>query len=460
MISKELCSKIINVALESGADFAEVFVEKRNSSSMHIAENLIESSSSSESIGVGIRIFNKDFQTYGYTNIIDENNLIKTAKNVAQALQNKRQLTAAELNEVNYDVHTKCLKNSNSIAKSDKASFLKEASIYAYEASSSVSRAEANLIEYNQDVIIANSEGVFAEDSRARTRFMQDVMVIRDEQVERDGNNFGASQGWEIFDDFDSKLFANQIVENALLKLDAIDCPSGVMPVVINNHFGGVIFHEACGHGLEAVSIAKKTSVFTDKIGQMIANPLVSAMDDGTIANAWGSLNIDDEGTPTQKNLLIENGVLKSYLVDKFNGRKIDMQSTGSSRRQSYIYMPTARMNNTFIMPGKSSFNDIIANTEKGLFASKMNGGSVNTTTGEFNFSVDQAFLVENGKITQQVRGAKLIGKGHEVLKDIDMVGDNLSLACGVCGASSGSVPTTVGQPTIRVSKMIVGGKG
>jgi TldD protein len=234
----------------------------------------------------------------------------------------------------------------------------------------------------------------------------------------------------------------------------------GVMTVVVHNAFGGVLLHEACVHSLEATSVAKGTSVFCGKLAQKIASDIVTAIDDGTIANAWGSLNVDDEGEPTKRNVLIENGILKSYLVDFRNSRKMNHPVTGSSRRQSYKYSPTSRMTNTFFAPGKSTFEEIIANTEYGLFAKKMGGGSVNPATGEFNFAVNEGYLIENGKITKPVRGATLVGSGAEILANIDMIADNLDFGYGMCGSLSGSIPTSVGQPTIRVKNLTVGGRG
>src|SRR5699024_4212277 len=224
----------------------------------------------------------------------------------------------------------------------------------------------------------------------------------------------------------------------------------GLMPVIIDNEFGGVLFHEACGHALEATFVAKGTSAFAGKLGKQVASPLVTAIDDGTIPNAWGTLNIDDEGTPTQKNILIENGILKSYLVDKLNSKRMDHKPTSSGRRQSYKFAPTSRMNNTYIANGESSFDETVSSTESGLYAKKLGGGSVNPATSDFNFAVMEGYLIENGKMTKPVRGATLIGNGIEVLEKIDMVGNNLSHGQGMCGSLSGSVPVNVGQPTIR----------
>lgn len=234
---------------------------------------------------------------------------------------------------------------------------------------------------------------------------------------------------------------------------------AGTMPVAIENGFGGVIFHEACGHSLEASSVAMGQSQFVGKLGTMIANAKVTAIDDGTIPNAWGSINIDDEGTPARRNVLIENGILKTYMIDKLNGRRMGMESTGSARRQSYQYAPTSRMTNTYIAAGEDRDEDIIASIEYGLYAKDMGGGSVNPATGQFNFAVNEGYIIRNGKICEPVRGASLIGKGSEVIQNIDMVGQNVLRGQGMCGSSSGSIPTDVGQPLIRVSSMTVGGR-
>lgn len=232
------------------------------------------------------------------------------------------------------------------------------------------------------------------------------------------------------------------------------------MPVIIGDGFGGVIFHEACGHSLEATGVARNASVFCGKLGQKIANDKVTAIDDGTMPGEWGSLNIDDEGAKTNRNVLIENGVLKSYLVDRLNGLRMGMPSTGSGRRESYRFAPTSRMTNTYIAPGNDEFNDMVSSVEYGLYAKKMGGGSVTPGTGEFNFAVTEAYMIRNGKIAEPVRGATLIGKGHEVLLNIMKVGKNLRQEQGMCGSVSGSVPTNVGEPPILVSEILVGGRG
>jgi TldD protein len=270
----------------------------------------------------------------------------------------------------------------------------------------------------------------------------------------------GRRMGLETFTELiNPKDVGIKAAKQAVTMAGAGYCPAGVMPVAIDNGFGGVIFHEACGHGLEASSVAYGQSVFAGKLGQKIANEKVTAIDDGTIPNAWGSINIDDEGTPAQRNVLIEKGVLKSYMVDKFNGRRMGMASTGNSRRQSYRHTPTSRMTNTYIAAGEDKNEDIIGSIEYGLYAASMGGGSVNPITGEFNFAVNEGYIVRNGQICEPVRGATLVGKGSDVIQNIDMVGSDMDMGQGMCGSSSGSIPTNVGQPLIRVSTITVGGR-
>ena len=263
----------------------------------------------------------------------------------------------------------------------------------------------------------------------------------------------------ELFDGISPESVGEEAARQALVSLQAVPCPSGVMPVAIENGFGGVIFHEACGHSLEATSVAIGMSQMAGKIGELVANPNVTAIDDGTIPNAWGSCNIDDEGEPMQRRVLIENGILKSYMIDRLGARRMGMPHTASGRRQSYAFEPTSRMTNTFIAAGSDRNEDIIASIENGIYCAAMGGGSVNPFTGAFNFSVREGYMIRNGKICESVRGASLIGTGSDIIQKIDMVGTNLDTAQGMCGSSSGSIPTDVGQPLIRVSEITVGGQ-
>jgi len=459
LLSKKVIENVLYAALSTGGDFAEIFVEDRYNTNIRMVGGYIENSLSGRDYGVGIRVFDGLNSAYGYTNDSSEENLIKVAKEVALAAKSKKEdivlnMMKADIN----NIHTiKIIPNT--VEKRRKVELLKRGYESAKNYDPLITQVTANYFDEEQNVLIANSEGLIVEDRRIRTRFSVQSVASKDGEMQVGFYGPGAFMGFEFFDAIDVAEVGKEASRIAKTMIMADYCPSGVMPVVIHNEFGGVLFHEACGHSLEATSVAKGNSVFSGKLGQQIASPVVTAIDDGTLPNEWGSLNVDDEGTPTQRNVLIENGILKSYLVDKLNGRRMGMKSTGSGRRQSYKFAPTSRMNNTFIANGNSTFEEIISNTERGLFAKKLGGGSVNPATGDFNFAVMEGYLIENGKITKPVRGATLIGTGAKVLENIDMVGNNQSFGQGMCGSLSGSVPTNVGQPTIRVKALTVGGK-
>ena len=459
MLDKQLIDKILTEALSTGGDFAEIFVEKKSSSNLFMIDGKVESSISGRDFGIGIRIFKRLFSVYGYTNDMNEESLLKATKKIASSISGTKEDITINLIKQDIENINKIQIYPQDIKKSEKIELMKIASHSAKDYDKHISQVRVSLGDVKQNILIANSEGLFTTDERVRGR-------ISIESVASDGNDMqtgrvspGASAGFEFFRNMDIEAEAREASRIAKTMLFASYAPSGKFPVVIDNRFGGVIFHEACGHGLEASSVAKGNSIFAGKMGQMIASPLVSAVDDGTLPNEWGSLTIDDEGHKTQRNLLIENGILKGYLVDKLNGRRMDMKSTGSGRRESYKYAPTSRMTNTFILNGKSSFDEIIKNTEYGIYAKNMGGGSVNPATGDFNFAVMEGYIIRNGEICEPVRGATLIGNGGEVLKKIDMVGNNLGFGQGMCGSSSGSIPTNVGEPTIRVSEITVGGR-
>lgn len=459
MLDKQLIDKILTEALSTGGDFAEIFVEKKSSSNLFMIDGKVESSISGRDFGIGIRIFKGLFSVYGYTNDMNEENLLKATKKIASSISGSKEDIAINLIKQDIENINKIQIYPQDIKKSEKIELMKIASHSAKNYDEHISQVRVSLGDIRQNILIANSEGLFTTDERVRER-------ISIESVATDGNDMqtgrvspGASAGFEFFKNMNIEAEAREASRIAKTMLFASYAPSGKFPVVIDNRFGGVIFHEACGHGLEASSVAKGNSIFAGKMGQMIASPLVSAVDDGTLPNEWGSLTIDDEGHKTQRNLLIENGILKGYLVDKLNGRRMGIKSTGSGRRESYKYAPTSRMTNTFILNGQSSFDEIIKNTEYGIYAKNMGGGSVNPATGDFNFAVMEGYIIRSGEICEPVRGATLIGNGGEILKKIDMIGNNLGFGQGMCGSSSGSIPTNVGQPTIRVSEITVGGR-
>ena len=459
MLEKSLVEKILNEALSTGGDFAEIFVEKKNNCGLFMIDGKIESSLSGRDFGIGIRIFKDLYSVYGYTNDMTEENLLKTARKIAEAVKGTRADITINLLKQDIENYNKIEIYPETVLKKNKIDIMRRGYTAAKEYDSEISQVRVSYSDSKQNILVANSEGIWAEDERVRGRIRIESVASNGTEMQTGSMGPGASKGFEFFEKMDVESYGREASRIAKTILYADYSPSGKMPVIIDNGFGGVIFHEACGHGLEATSVAKGNSVFAGKIGQMIASPVVSAVDDGTIPNEWGTINIDDEGTPSRRNLLIENGILKGYMIDKLNGRRMGMASTGSGRRESYKYAPTSRMTNTFILNGKSSLDEMISSVEKGIYAKYMGGGSVNPATGNFNFAVMEGYLIENGKITSPVRGATLIGSGSEILKKIEMVGNNLAYGQGMCGSVSGSICTNVGQPAVKVSEITVGGR-
>ena len=390
---------------------------------------------------------------------MSEEGLVRCAQKAADALgEGKAEIDIVLKERIFTNIHPSAIVPS-SIENKTKVELLKEGYFAAKDYDPCIVQVTGSLIDIDHNILIANSDGLYTQDRQIRTRMAINAVAQKDGETQTGFFGPGRLMGLEMFDSILPEDIGKEAARQAVTMAGAGYCPAGVMPVAIGNGFGGVIFHEACGHSLEATSVAYGKSQFCGKLGQMVANPKVTAIDDGTIPNAWGSINIDDEGTPGRKNILIENGVLKSYMIDKFNGRRMNMPSTGNSRRQSYQYEPTSRMTNTYIAPGTDKAEDIISSMEYGLFAKNMGGGSVNPVTGEFNFAVNEGYIVRNGKICEPVRGASLVGKGSDVIQNIDMVSDDLEHGQGMCGSSSGSIPVNVGQPMIRVSSITVGGR-
>ena len=458
-INETLAKEILEVALSTGGDFAEVYMEKTTNEVLRLHSGKLSTANVSKVKGAAIRIIKGELEVNSSITDCTYENLLKAAKTLAGSFNDKKHVEVQPFVEkkVELVVNPKNVRG-NDISR--EVNLLKTASDTIYAYSKEIVQVICNLTKMEKRIFVFASDSTWQTDYRCNTRLSCQAVASDGKEMETGFDSFGRNQGMEMFDDFDVVPFAKQVAHDAVEMLHAEPMQGGEMPVVINNGFGGVILHEACVHGLEATSVAKGMSVFCNKLGQKVASDIVNAVDDGTNLNAWGSINVDDEGTPSKCNVLIENGILKSYLVDKRNSKKMNHPITGSSRRESYKDQPTSRMTNTYFLNGKSTFDEIIKSTEKGLFAEKMGGGSVNPATGEFNFAVQVGYMIENGKITKPVKGATLVGSGKDVLLHIDMIGDNLSCGYGMCGSMSGSVPTIVGQPTIRVSKMTVGGKG
>lgn len=458
MLNQSLIEDVLTAALSTGGDFSEIFVEDRFTNNITLRSSKIETALSGRDFGVGIRVFKGLQSVYAYTTDFSKDGLVKAAKNAAQAIKGNGVISPAPFVRESYSTLHPIQLLPQEVVKSRKIAVMKNASDMAKSYHSSISQVTVRVMDEEQNVLIANSEGKYIEDKRVRSRLAIQAVAVCGNKMETGFYGPGAHSGFEFIENLNLDLYANEAARIAVTMLDANPCPSGKFPVIIDNEFGGVIFHEACGHGLEATAVAKNNSVFANRIGERVAPEIVTYIDDGTIPNEWGSINIDDEGEKARKNVLIENGILTGYLIDKFNSRRMGMDSTGSGRRQSFRFAPTSRMTNTYIAPGKSRPGEIIAATENGIYAKYMGGGQVNPATGDYNFAIMEAYEVKNGKIGKPLKGATLIGNGPKTLQLVDMVGNNLGHGAGMCGSLSGSIPVNVGQPMIRVSEITVGG--
>ncbi len=460
MIDKKIMSDLISIVLHGGADFVEVYSEYTKNDVISYSNKKIETVADSVTSGVGIRAFVGTNTYFACTTDLTESGLRECAQRVAQAVGSKiDRIPDFYLTErINANIHPiKTLPSD--VPAAVRAELLRAGCSKAYGYSDKIVQVSGSLTSQDKQFIVANSEGLYTGDRQVRTRIAVSAVASNGVENQVGSASPGRSMGLEFFDLISPESVGEEAARQAMVNLSAIPCPAGKMAVAIENGFGGVIFHEACGHSLEATSVGIGMSQMAGKLGQQIANPKVTAIDDGTIPNAWGSCNIDDEGNPMIKRVLIKDGVLNSYMIDRLGSRRMNMPHTASGRRQDYAYEPTSRMTNTFIANGPDKNEDIIASIDNGIYAAAMGGGSVNPFTGAFNFAVREGYLIKNGKICEAVRGASLIGTGSDILQKIDMVGQNLETAQGMCGSSSGSVPTDVGQPLIRVSDITVGGQ-
>ena len=460
LLDQNIAREVLQEAVRTGGDFAEIFVEDRIDNTLMMRSGRIETANTGRLHGAGVRVFSGTNAVYVHTNDTSREGLMACARQAAAAVKGGAGCIVQPFKAWDAVRPEEIRLLPTDVKAAVKAEKIRAAEAAARRVSPEIVQVIGNYIDHVQNVCICNTEGVFVTDQRVRTRLAVSAVASNGTENQTGSDSPGAMMGFEIFDSrIDPEKVGETAAKQSVTMLHAPLCPAGIMPVVIDNGFGGVIFHEACGHSLEATSVSIGVSEFAGKLGQKIASDCVTAIDDGTIANSWGSIHVDDEGTPAQRTVLVENGVLTNYMIDRLGSRRMNMPITGSSRRQSYAFAPTSRMRSTFIAPGNDDEAEMIASMGDGLYAKKMGGGSVNPATGEFNFAVNEGYLVKDGKIAHPVRGASLIGRGSEVLLKIDRVGKNLELAQGMCGSMSGSVPTDVGQPMIRVGSLTVGGR-
>jgi len=459
MLNSQTAESVIDHALSLGADFAELFIEKNETNVVSTLSTEVQSVESGINFGIGLRLVYGNKVLYGYTNKTDKDELFRIASVLAaKDLRDPVSCTKSfNFNQMT-DIHPAQKILSVDAEIESKVAYLMSADRAARAAGEKISQTRGSCMQREQRVEIYNSDGLHANDRRHYIRAHLTAIASDGGEQATGSWNDGGLLGWEIESSINPQQTGEAAARQALVNLTARPCPSGRMPVIIGNGFGGVIFHEACGHLLETTSVAKKASVFHDQMGEMIASSIVNAVDDGTMTNEWGSINIDDEGMETQRTQLIKDGQLTNFLVDRIGAQQTGFARSGSGRRESYKFAPASRMRNTFIEPGDAKLDVMIASIDKGIYASHMGGGSVQPGTGEFNFAVTEGYYIENGKIQYPVKAATLISTGPKVLKEISMIGQDFSLACGMCGSISGSVPTTVGQATLKVDDILVGG--
>jgi TldD protein len=459
MLNIQTAQSVIDHALSLGADFAELYIERNETNMISTLSNQVQSVESGINFGIGIRMVYGTKVLYGYTNKIEQKELQRIASELAaKDLRDPRNSAQAFNYEQTVDRHTASKILSVNAEVESKIAYLMAADRAARAVGNQISQTRGSCMQREQTIELFNSEGLHTGDKRNYIRALLTAIASEGGEQATGSWNDGGLLGWEIEKTLNAEKTGEEASRQALVNLSAKPCPSGRMPVIIGNGFGGVIFHEACGHLLETTAVAKKASVFHDQMGEMIANPVVSAVDDGTMEKQWGSINIDDEGMETQRTQLIKNGKLNSFLVDRIGAQQTGLARTGSGRRESYKYAPASRMRNTFIEAGNDELDDMISSIDRGIYASHMGGGSVSPGTGEFNFAVTEGYYIEEGKIQYPIKAATLISTGPKVLKEISMVGSDFSLACGMCGSVSGAVPTTVGQATLKVDDILVGG--
>ncbi|MCU1489376.1 MAG: peptidase family protein [Acidimicrobiaceae bacterium] len=449
----------LSLALGHGGEFAEVFVEDRRTTGISLDDRKVEELSSGRDRGAGIRVVVGETTGFAHTADLSERGLLAAAEAAAAvARQGSPGVREVALEGRTVPAPHRFEVAPESVPKSTKVDLLRRADEAARSSGGEIVQVSAGYGDSRRRILVANSDGLLVEDDQVRSRLMVMCVASGDSGLQTGYESLALTIGFELFDRFSVEEVAEKAARRALVKLSARPAPSGTLPVVIERGTGGILFHEACGHGLEADHIVKDASVYRGRVGEQVASPLVTLVDDGTVAEQWGTAAIDDEGKPSQRNVLIEEGVLTDYMWDTLRARKEKRPSSGNGRRQSYQHLPMVRMTNTYLQKGKDDPEEILAQTPYGVYVAKLGGGQVNTATGDFVFGMTEAYLIEDGHLTEPLRDANLIGNGPEVLTRIDAVGNDFDMCPGTCGKDGQSVPVGCGQPTLRISGVTVGG--
>ena len=460
MIEQSVLEEVLGVAMRTGGEFAEVFAEDRRNASAVLDDGRVEELTSGRDRGAGIRVVVGETTGFAHTADLSEAGLIAAAQAAAAAARGGGGGTNVVAlhrgtSSRGYDIET----FPGDVPKARKVELLTRADEAARSVGDAISQVSVSYGDNRRRILVANSDGVFVEDDTVRTFFAVSCVATGDTGMQTGRESVGHTVGFELFDMYDIDQLARNAADRAITKLAARPAPSGQMPVVIGSGGGGVLFHEACGHGLEADLVSKGASVFRGRVGQQVASKGVTVVDDGTMEREWGNIAIDDEGNPAQRNVLIEDGILTDYMWDHLCARKEGRRSSGNGRRQSYQNLPMVRMTNTYLLAGEEDPESIIASTPKGVYVKHLGGGQVNTATGDFVFGMTEAYLIEDGKVTEPLREGNLIGNGPEVLQRIDALGNDFAMGPpGTCGKDGQGFPVGDGVPTLRVSSLTIGG--
>jgi TldD protein len=453
--------EVLDAALRRGGDFAEIFVEDRRSSSARLDDRKVEELTSGRDRGAGIRVVVGDTTGFAHTADLSEAGLRAAAEAAATVARGGRGGTeVAPLTPAQAPPPYEPELLPQDMDKARKVELLVRADDAARSLGGAVKQVSAGYGDSRRRILVANSDGLLATDDVVRTRLGVSTVAVGDTGMQTGYEAVGRTMGFEVFEEADVEEIARSAARRAISKLAARPAPSGVVPVVIGAGRGAVLFHEACGHGLEADAIEKEASVYHGRVGEQVASRHVTLVDDGTMGKQWGAYSVDDEGHAAKRNVLIQDGVLTDYMWDLLRARKAKRGSSGNGRRQSYQHLPMVRMTNTYLLGGREDPDELVAQTPYGVYVAHMGGGQVNTATGDFVFGMTEAYLIEDGMIAAPLRDANLIGNGPEVLRNIDAVANDFAMAQGggTCGKWGQSVPVGMGQPTLRVSGITVGG--
>ena len=455
-----LLRDVLATALGGGADFAEVYAESRRGRSLRLEDRRVEELSSGRDLGAGIRVVRGEQVGYAFTNVLERGSLLDAARVAAAAAQGDTVREPADLTHPERRVEHPVKQPPSEVDEAGLVELARRAESAARDHSDEVAQVVVVYGDVEQDVLIANSEGRVADDRRVRTRLVTQVVAARDGLIQTGHEVLGASAGHEILAGTVPETIGTTAARQAVTMLDSRPAPTGEMPVVMWRGHGGVLFHEACGHGMEADFVAKGATVFAGKQGQRIGSELLNGVDDATVQNGWGSFAFDDEGAPARRTTMFEAGVLTDYLTDRRSARRLAVVSSGNGRRESYAHLPVPRMTNTYITAGSSVPEDAVASLDRGILCKGIGGGQVNPATGDFVFGMTEAYLVEDGEIVHPVRGANLVGNGLQILADIDIVCNDVAFLQGMCGKDGQNVPAGIGAPTLRIGRITIGGTG